>query len=224
MTAERKQRASDSALVQSITHVTYGAETRELSTPDGCWDLVFMRRQGSLMVLQTGLTTRPVQLANGPGDEYLAVSFRAGVFMPRLPGVHMVDKGLLRPSSSDRAFWLEGDELEVPDFENAEGLVQRLSRLGQLAQDEIVTGVVSGSPRAISPRSVQRHFIHALGVTAKGLEQIQRANQAVQRLEQGGSAVEVALALGYSDQAHMTRSLKRIMGRTPGEILRGAHR
>jgi AraC-like DNA-binding protein len=31
---------------------------------------------------------------------------------------------------------------------------------------------------------------------------------------------EVAAHLGYSDQSHMTRSLKQLLGRTPAQIAR----
>jgi AraC-like DNA-binding protein len=85
-------------------------------------------------------------------------------------------------------------------------------------RDEIVEGVVEGRPKAMSPRSVQRHFLRALGLTAKQLEQIRRANAAAELLRKGRPAADVAAELGYSDQPHMTHSLKRIMGHTPGEI------
>jgi AraC-like DNA-binding protein len=39
-------------------------------------------------------------------------------------------------------------------------------------------------------------------------------------LERGTPPIEVAQQLGYADQAHLTRSLQRFMGRTPGEIQR----
>ena len=59
-----------------------------------------------------------------------------------------------------------------------------------------------------------------MGLTAERLEQIRRACRAIELLAQGRRVVDVALELGYSDQAHMTRALKAIMGRTPGEIAR----
>jgi len=67
---------------------------------------------------------------------------------------------------------------------------------------------------------VQRHFLEAMGLTAKRLEQIQRACRAVDLLAKGTRVVDVALELGYSDQSHMTRALKVIMGRTPSELAR----
>jgi hypothetical protein len=224
----RRERASDSSLVARITHVSYDRDTHDLTTPDGCWDLVVMTVQGRVQVLQTGLITRPVALDYRAGDEYLAISFKPGVFRPRLPGESMVDRGHLLPAEVPRrspsAFWLEQDRLEIPTFENAEGLVDRLVRRELIVRDEIVEGVVEGHPRAISPRSVQRHFLQALGVTAKQLEQIHRARSAVDLLARGRRAVDVALDLGYADQPHLTRSLKAIMGKTPGEIARATRR
>ena len=228
MTVRREERASDSPLVARITHVRYGRDTRDVTTPDGCWDIVVMTVGGRVQMLQTGVITRPVALDYQAGDEYLAISFKPGVFRPRLPGERMVDRGHLLPSevprSSPGSFWLEQDRLEIPTFENAEGMVDRLVRRELIVRDDIVEGVVEGRPRAISPRSVQRHFLQALGMTAKHLEQIQRARRAVELLAQGRRAVDVALDLGYADQPHLTRSLKAIIGKTPGEIARATRR
>jgi AraC-like DNA-binding protein len=146
------------------------------------------------------------------------------VFVPALPGAQMVDRGVLRPLTSSRTFALEGERLEIPGFDNAEGLVDRLVRRGLLVRDEIVAGVVEGRPLAASPRSVQRHFLHATGVTAKQLSQIQRACTAVTLLRAGRAPIEVAIELGYADQPHLTRSLKRLMGQTPAQIARAGCR
>lgn len=218
MSALRCERASDSPFVARITHVRYERDTQDLTTPDGCWDLVVRTVGGRVELLQTGIITRPVAIPYRAGDEYLAISFKPGVFMPRLPGEAMVDRGVLRPTPTPRAFLIDEEKLEIPTFENAEGMVERLVRQELLMRDEIVAGVVEGRRWAISPRSVQRHFLRALGVTAKRLEQIQRACQAVALLERGRRPIDVALELGYADQAHLTRALRAIMGRTPGQI------
>src|SRR4029079_18219537 len=149
MSIRRDVRASDSPLVERITRVRFDSDWRGVTTPDGCWDLVVRRVSGRVELLQTGLITRPVQLAYEAGDEYLSISFKPGVFMPRLPGKRMIDRGLLRPTPSPRTFRLERDELEIPTFDNAEGLVARLIRRELIVRDEIVEGVVEGRPRAI---------------------------------------------------------------------------
>jgi hypothetical protein len=215
---------ADPAFVERVTHVTY--ETRELewSTPDGCWDLVVLKKRGQTLVLHTGLISKPVRLENEPGDSFLAISFKPGVFLPSAPGSTMLDRGVLRPLPTVRTFALENDRFEVPSFESAEQLVTRLADRGLLARDELVESVAAGEPRAATPRSLQRHFLAALGMTPKKFSQIKRASAAVDLLRRGLSPAEVALEAGYSDQPHLTRSLKAIMGQTPGELVRGVCR
>jgi hypothetical protein len=221
MSASRTIRPSDSSLVSHITRVRYTAPTDELSTPDGCWDIVVIRRGDTLVVLQTGLISRPVPLQYGAGDEYLAISFKPGVFMPRLPGPQTVDKGLVRPIAASRqAFHMEGEIFEIPTFENVECLVDRLVRRSLITRDDLVAGVVDGRPLATTPRSLQRHFLRALGMTPKQLAQIQRAGRAVELLQAGRPAAAVAAEVGFADQPHMVRSLKAIMGQTPGQLAR----
>jgi hypothetical protein len=215
------QRGADSAFVERIEHVVFDGASGGSTIPDGCWDLVFMRHRGVLKVLQTGVITRPVDLGYESGDEYLCISFKPGVFMPNVTGVTMVDHAILRPVVSARAFALDTESLEIPTFDNAEGAVARMMRKGLLVRDDIVAGVVDESPFAISPRSVQRHFQLTMGLTPKQFSQIRRARQALAMLEQGRAAIDVALDLGFSDQAHLTRSLKTFTGQTPGAILRG---
>jgi hypothetical protein len=107
MTIIRRERKADSPLVERITYVTYDDWTKDLTTPDGCWDIVVLQRCGVTTVLQTGLISRPVTLQNGPGDSYLAISFKPGVFAPKTPGIQMIDRALVRPLVSSRAFAME---------------------------------------------------------------------------------------------------------------------
>jgi AraC-like DNA-binding protein len=216
----RQERGADSPLVDRVSRVVFDGHDVDVTTPDGCWDIVIMRRQGQASVLQTGVITRPVTLDFGSGDEYLCISFKPGVFMPGTSAEQLVDRAFLRPVAGDNSFWFDGDRLEIPTFENAEGLVSRLLRRQALARDEIVAGIADGDPRAISERSVQRHFQHSMGVTAKRFDKIQRARRAVELLRSGTAIATVAHQLGYSDQAHLTRDLKALMGRTPGAIAR----
>lgn len=216
----RQERDADSPLVERVTRVVFDGAGADVTTPDGCWDIVILRHQGRVSVLQTGVITRPVTLDFSSGDEYVCISFKPGVFMPTTPGERMVDKAFTRPIAGDRSFWFEGDRLEIPSFENAEGLVAGLMRRSALVRDEIVAGIADGDPRAISERTVQRHFQLSMGVTAKRFEQIRRARRAVELLQRGTAVATVAHELGYSDQAHLTRALKAIVGRTPGAIAR----
>jgi len=223
MAIHHRDRGADSPFVERITHVAYDGAGGGWTTPDGCWDFVFRRRRGATQILQTGLITRPIQLDYEPGDEYLSVSFRPGVFMPMLPGERMLNHAFFRPSVGRRAFWLDGDVLEIPTFDNAEGLINRLARRGLLARDPIVTVAVNDDLQTLSSqRTVQRHFRRTLGISPKALQQILRAREAVALLERGRPILDVALDLGFADQAHLTRSLRALIGRTPRAIARDA--
>src|SRR5215204_3966151 len=49
--------------------------------------------------------------------------------------------------------------------------------------------------------------------------EIERANSAVSLLEQGTPMSDTAFELGYFDQAHLTNSLKRFIGKRPRKSL-----
>jgi AraC-like DNA-binding protein len=85
-----------------------------------------------------------------------------------------------------------------------------------------VASVLEGAPKAMSERTMQRHFLKTTGLTYKSFTLIERAQKAAELLRLGRPALDVAFALGYADQAHMINSLKAIMGQTPGQIARGA--
>jgi AraC-like DNA-binding protein len=50
-----------------------------------------------------------------------------------------------------------------------------------------------------------------------------RVNQAKRRLALGQPIADVALATGFTDQSHLNRHFKRLVGVTPGQYVRGAH-
>jgi AraC-like DNA-binding protein len=66
---------------------------------------------------------------------------------------------------------------------------------------------------------VQRRFLHATGLSYSTVRQIERAERAVELLSTGVSILDAVDIVGYSDQAHMTRSLRRFVGRTPGQLV-----
>jgi AraC family transcriptional regulator len=68
-------------------------------------------------------------------------------------------------------------------------------------------------------RAFRRHFGRSIGAYVRDL----RVVQASRRLSAGQQPlVELAGELGFSDQAHFTRWVKRRLGATPGEIRRRA--
>jgi AraC-like DNA-binding protein len=222
MVLERAERSSDSPFVKSITRSIYGAESADLVVPDGSWDLLIITHLGSSKVLLTGTTTRPVTSINDEGDELLCISFKPGIYNPYLPPRELRDRGLMLAQRNRRSFELGSQTFEIPNFENADDFVARISKAGLLAKDDLVEAALSGDPKAASIRSLQRHFIASTGLTFNFYQQLERAQRAAELLRRGRSAVDVALDTGFTDQSHMTNSLRALLGKTPSQIARAS--
>ena len=216
---DRRERLSDSPFVQAVTRIEYAGHRQERNLPDGRWDFVIFRNQGHATILLTGTTTRPITSFNRPGDELLCISFKAGVYMPLFSPPSMRDTARLLPRVHGRSFALGSQILEIPNFENADDFVAKLTQLDLLVQDELVDSVLSGEPRAASPRSLQRHFLQATGLPLHFHKQIQRAQRAADLLRTGRPAADVAAQTGFTDQSHMIHSLKALLGQTPSQIV-----
>jgi methylphosphotriester-DNA--protein-cysteine methyltransferase len=80
--------------------------------------------------------------------------------------------------------------------------------------------MLQGRREEQSLRSIQRHFIHATGLTHSMIRQIERARHATHLLKQGVSILDTVYEAGYYDQAHLTRSLKYLIGQTSAQIVR----
>lgn len=73
--------------------------------------------------------------------------------------------------------------------------------------------------RGLAPQSVGRGFRKAFGVTPKRFRADQRALRAQRKLPGwSGTGAALAAELGFADQAHMTRSVRELTGKSPTEI------
>jgi hypothetical protein len=190
-----------------------------MSEAAGNWELVITTFEGTTTVGVRGPETKASE-ADFPADaEFLGITFKLGTFMPHLPVKPFRDRqDMILPQASRNSFWLHGSVWERPTFENADMFVNRLIRQELLVRDPVVEAVLQGHTPDISLRSLQYRFVRATGLTHKTIQQIERARRAVALLEQGRLIVETAFELGYFDQAHLTNSLKRFIGKTPAQI------
>ena len=76
----------------------------------------------------------------------------------------------------------------------------------------------------LNKRTLQRLFATYVGISPKWVIQRYRLHEAAEQLAIRGSAsqAELALTLGYSDQAHFVRDFKAIVGVTPAAYARAA--
>lgn len=126
-----------------------------------------------------------------------------------------------------------------PDFAAAESVVQLLelavraepderpspgrTRLVEQAREAILADDPSSSTLmmlaahlGVSPHYLSRTFSHHAGMSLTRYRNRIRVSRALQRLDDGESDLAgLAASLGFSDQSHLTRTLRQEVGRTP---------
>lgn len=153
--------------------------------------------------------------------EFIGIDFKLGTFLPALRIQTLVDAATELAAVSRTEINFAKSNREIPNFETAAEFVTRLARDGALVRDPVVEQTLLRKPAAITERSVQRRFLRATGLTYGAVRQIERAERTATLLTAGTSILDAVEAAGYSDQAHMTRSLQRFLGKTPGRIVSG---
>ena len=154
------------------------------------------------------------------GIELLWIKLKLGTFMPHLPTADFLDTETVLPDASSQSFWLNGSAWQFPNFENADTFVDKLVREEVLTADPVVDAVLAGRMQAedVASRTLRYRFAHATGLSAKHIQQVERAQRAAALLRHGVPILDTAHELGYYDQPHLTRSLKRWVGHTPAQL------
>ena len=119
---------------------------------------------------------------------------------------------------ADSNFTLDSHTFPLPTFHQAEELVDRMIEANLLRSDDLVARAFTDNPKAASERTVQQRFKKVTGITQKNFQLIGRAQEAVRRLKAGEKPASVAADLGYTDQPHMIKSIKKIMGSLPSDL------
>jgi AraC-like DNA-binding protein len=214
-----EERLADAPLAKTIAYVRAENDTLAKLPADGHLYLYVMRHMGKTSVGLGGPKTQAVLIPNKAGTEWLGIRFNLGTFMPHLPVGGLVDNEITLPQASSKSFWLNGAAWQFPDQENADTFVERLVHEGLLQREPLVDEILDGQSPDLSLRSIQRRFARATGLTLSYIRQIERARQAASLLQQGVPILDTVYEAGYFDQAHLTRSLKRLMGQTPAQLL-----
>ena len=213
-----RDRASDSPLIERVWSCHSIDAGIFLSVASSHWEIVVTRLRGECIVTVRGPETKASEVHCPADGEWFAIRFAAGTFMPRLPvGQLLNGKDVNLPQADRRRFWLNGAKWEFPDFENAEDFVARLANERLIVRDPDVAAALRGEQHALSTRSAERHFLRATGMTHGAMRQIERARNATNLLRQGFAITDVVHQAGYFDQAHLTRSLRKLVGLDSGE-------
>ena len=182
------------------------------------WGLMIVRNSEGISAIIAAPRSYATATEYNEDSDYIGIEFKMGVYFQPFRAPTMVNSAEILPAARRTSFWLGSTPVEFPTYEDIELFVKDLRRLSILQDNKIVQQKVSGREPALSPRTVQRHFLQATGLTYKHYQQLTRAQGATDLLKSGMPAIEVAYELGYSDQFHLSRSLKTLTGQTPSQI------
>lgn len=213
-----EERPSDSPFVERIwsTHSEQAGAFTSIST--AVWSMVVARLQGRITISLHGPETGATRKDFPPEAEWFGIAFKLGTFVPDILPGSLIDRNIVLPETSGRGFWLCHSTWQFPSFENADTFVERLVRASILVHEPVATGDDATQSPPLSLRTVQYRILRSTGLSRRTIRQIERARYATALLKQGVSILDTVYQAGYSDQPHLTRSLKHFIGHTPAEI------
>lgn len=225
------------ALVASCTwQSTVESAAPVYVVPDACMDLVWNGRD----LLVAGPDTRPVRHAAAAGAQYVGLRFapgRAGLL--GVPASALRDARVpLEELWFDRARALRDRLAQAASREQARDELQRavlFEMTGARAPDALVQQLLARLQRTnqlapsvarlakelgLTERQLLRRCNAALGYGPKLLARILRFQAFLRalRVEPGLTLAELALQLGYADQAHLSHEVAELAGRTPAQL------
>jgi hypothetical protein len=215
-------RSSDSPWIDSVWTCLSERVAEMTSVATETFGLVFWKQEGTAYAGITGpeshCGTAPV-----PVDAaFVGIQFAVGTSLRAVAAASLVDSGILLPDATSRTFRLDGARWETPHPDDAEALVGRLVRDGVLVRDPLVADALRGHRPAATDRTLERRFRAATGLTRGAVRQITRARTAALLLTAGEYPSDVVDKLGYYDEPHLARALRRYVGRTTRQLREGS--
>jgi AraC-like DNA-binding protein len=203
--------------------------------PDGCADLICDFTDASPRMRWVGTMTRAIQVQTGSRPNLFGIRFASGGLFPLLgaPLSLLTDDSAEFAALPARAWrpplngWCDDRSFAARCARADASLLSVLPRL-QLTSamwmiqrlpfaPALPTVTVLADNMGMGLRTLQRHFMDQLGVSPRQYLRYLRFERARQLLARGDHrAVDIAMAAGYSDQAHFVREFRRFSGVTPG--------
>ncbi len=214
-------RASDSPWISSVWTCRSGQDAEMTSVASETWGLVFGRQQGRVFASVTGAESRTGTAPVPAEATFVGIEFAVGTALRTLPGSVLLDGGIDLPDIDRRSFRLDDHRWPIPGPDDAEALVDLLVRRGAIVRDPVVTEALRGGRPAVTDRTLERRFRTATGLRQGAVRQIERVRAAAVLLSDGTAVNEVVGKLGYYDEPHLARALRRYVGRTAGQLRAG---
>lgn len=213
-----EERPSDSPFVDRVWMTRSEQAGSFTSIATVFWSMVIAKCRGRITISLHGPETAATCKEFPSEAEWFGIAFKLGTFVPGILPGSLVDGFIVLPDTSGHSFSLCHSAWQFPNYENADTFVERLVRAGILLHEPIMNAVHQGQSQSLSLRTVQYRFLRSTGLSQRTIRQIERARYAAALLKQGRSIFDTVYEAGYSDQPHLTRSLKHFIGHTPAEI------
>jgi Helix-turn-helix domain len=214
-------RRSDSPWVDVVWTCTSDQVSEMTSVAGVRCGLVFWEYEGRPYAGVSGPETAAGTAPVPEGATFVGIELAIGTSLRNLAPPSLVDGGVELPDTTRRSFQLAGSRWETPGPDDAETLVEHLVRDGALVRDPIVGELMRGGRPGVSDRTLERRFRAATGLTQGGVRQIERTREAAHLLAAGKAATDVVASVGYFDQPHLARALRRYIGRTATQLRKG---
>jgi AraC-like DNA-binding protein len=172
------------------------------------WGLVFSCLNGATQLRLIGPRTIPTSTSFAKDEYFFGVVINADVNLVSYTKKDLLNQIIDIPIE-DNTFTLCSKVLHVPEYKNIDAFIEHLVSLNILYVTQLST---------TSLRDQQRKIKHATGLTAKQIEQAERVDYAISLIDDGHSLSDIATRAEFSDQAHMTRDFKRLVGYSPAQI------
>lgn len=209
-----------------LPHATVRCAWAVDSTSDGqwtqpateFWGLAFSSTGAGLGAELIGPASHPQHFELRAGDRFWGVELHAHVFLRSVPktSFKLIQALPLVPGG-----FLLGDRHHAFPDENQLGeVVEALVADGLLSSERSVELALTGIGDQ-SGRTLRRRMREVTGLNHQQIAGMARAREAFRLLSEGIQIADVVERAGYSDQAHLTRSLRALAGRTPRAILAG---
>jgi hypothetical protein len=185
------------------------------------WGLVFWRERGTPQAAIVGPESRTSCAPVPQEASFVGIQFRVGTSLRTTSTLALVDRAISLPDVMSRSFWLDGRRWQTPGVDDAELLVSHLVRDGVLVRDPVVAGLLRGDCSELGDRTAQRRFRVATGLTRGAVAQIERVRTAAGMIVAGAPVHDVVGQLGYYDEPHLARILRRYVGRSARQLRNG---
>lgn len=204
-------------------------QARQPVMPDACIDIVW---DGQALEI-AGPDTGPVPLDSGP--RFVGIRFRPGA-APGILGVpaselldqHLRLRDLWGPFADTLADRLAGSPSEARRL--LEQMLLTRASAASVSNDAVIAQMLHDLSRGhgldslpkrlgVSPRTLRRRCVSAIGYGPKTLERVLRFRRALTLIRAHVPLADVAPRAGYADQPHLTNELQRLAGATPRQLM-----